>query len=77
METIEIQGKSLDDLLDLIEKGEIILTRNNQPIARLTPLQHKTHAHQKRIAGLNKGTTIYVSEDFDDELPDEFWFKNS
>ena len=31
-----------------------------------------TAPKKKRIAGLNRGQ-IWVSEDFDDELPDEFW----
>lgn len=26
-----------------------------------------------RIAGLGRGDILYISEDFDDELPDAFW----
>ncbi|MEM6529943.1 MAG: CopG family transcriptional regulator [Chloroflexota bacterium] len=32
---------------------------------------------QKRILGLNRGSTIYMSEDFDDYLGDDFWFGES
>ena len=28
---------------------------------------------KQRIAGLRRGEVIYMSDDFDDELPDEFW----
>jgi len=27
-----------------------------------------------RIPGLNRGSTLYVSEDFDEYLGDDFWF---
>jgi hypothetical protein len=29
--------------------------------------------HKPRIPGLHKGSTIYMSEDFDDHLGDDFW----
>ncbi|MEL7236018.1 MAG: ribbon-helix-helix domain-containing protein [Chloroflexota bacterium] len=34
-------------------------------------------AKQKRILGLNRGSTIYMSDDFDDYLGDDFWFGES
>lgn len=30
-----------------------------------------------RIAGLNRGSTQYISDDFDDPLGDEFWLDES
>jgi hypothetical protein len=33
----------------------------------------ENEGENKRIAGLNKGE-IWMSDDFNDELPDEFWF---
>lgn len=33
----------------------------------------KNEVKNKRIAGLNQGE-IWMSNDFNDELPDEFWF---
>lgn len=36
---------------------------------------HKNETSNQRIAGLNQGE-IWMSDDFNDELPDEFWFGN-
>jgi antitoxin (DNA-binding transcriptional repressor) of toxin-antitoxin stability system len=49
--------------------GEVVITQNGQPLARLVPI---APAKKKRIAGLNRGS-IWTSHDFDDPLPDEFW----
>lgn len=70
-QTINIDkiGKQLSDLLAIISKGdEIVLTQNGKPLARLKPIKTK-----ERVAGLNRGM-IWTSEDFDKQLPDEFWF---
>ena len=59
----------LPELLGLVIAGtEVIIVSGEQPLARLSPLM----PGQKRIAGLNEGAA-WVSEDFDDPLPDEFW----
>ena len=50
---------------------EIIIEENGEPLAKISPLQ-KISKRTKRTAGLGKGT-IWISDDFDDELPDEFW----
>lgn len=50
---------------------EIILEENGEPLATVYPIEkHKKNG--KRIAGLGKGT-MWMSDDFNDELPDEFW----
>ena len=49
--------------------GEVIITQNGKPVARLVPI---AQSEKKRIAGLNRGS-IWTSEDFDEPLPDEFW----
>lgn len=71
---------------------EVILTEGKVPRARLVPLANggpmapaekvsaKTEKRKKtrkfkRIPGLGKGT-IWISDDFDDPLPDEFWLGN-
>ena len=60
-------------LADLIaiaaEGGEVIITQDGKPLARLIPV---AQVKKKRIAGLNRGS-IWASEDFDEPLPDEFW----
>jgi len=47
------------------------LEENSEPLARITPIE-KPKELKQRIAGLGKGT-MWMSDDFDDELPDEFW----
>jgi prevent-host-death family protein len=70
---IEVQQtqKQLKELLTLVVKGtEIVLTQGNTPIARLVPIA--ASAAQSRVAGLHVGA-IWMSDDFDEPLPDEFW----
>lgn len=53
------------------ERGEeIVIARGGKPIAKLIPFRDPPMA--KRPFGLLKGQ-IWMSEDFDDPLPDEFW----
>jgi len=60
----------LEELLSLVIAGaEIILTEGSTPIARLVPVVLPT---TPRVAGLHAGT-IWVSDDFDESLPEEFW----
>lgn len=71
--TIELQRTqpSLNDLLLLVATGaDVVLTENSEPLVRLTSL--KTTA-QPRTPGLHAGA-IQMSEDFDEPLPDSFWF---
>lgn len=51
---------------------EIVLEENGKPIAKITPIAENEHPKSKqRIAGLGRGT-MWMSDDFDAELPDEF-----
>lgn len=60
----------LHDLLALALAGnEIIITKDGKPLARLVPVAPQAKA---RVAGLNRGE-IWVSEDFDETLPDDCW----
>jgi antitoxin (DNA-binding transcriptional repressor) of toxin-antitoxin stability system len=68
---IEVEKTSLKELLALVREGaEVLLTEGDTPVAKIVPVEGKTG---KRIAGLHEGMW-WVSEDFDDPLPDEFWF---
>lgn len=61
----------LSQLLALAQQGhEIIIAQDDKPMAKLTPCE-AAHAG-KRTPGLTRGE-IWVSDDFDDPLPDEFW----
>jgi antitoxin (DNA-binding transcriptional repressor) of toxin-antitoxin stability system len=72
-ETIEVKQTQtyLKELLSLVLKGtEIILTQGNTPIARLVPIGASPAT--PRVAGLHP-SAIWMSDDFDEPLPDEFW----
>ncbi len=52
---------------------EIIIEENGEPLAKITLITEADATPQQRILGLGKGKGYFMSEDFDDELPDEFW----
>ncbi len=57
---------TVKNLLSRIHDGsEIVFVENGNPVARLTQIT-------PRIPGLNRGSA-FVTDDFDAELPDEFW----
>ena len=68
----EIQN-SVQALIDLTKNGdEIVIEENGKPIAKITPIVETEQTEPKqRVFGLGKG--YWMSEDFDDELPEEFW----
>lgn len=60
----------LDQLLTLAIQGtEVIIVQDEQPLVRLVPA---IRPERSRVAGLHKGEG-WISEDFNDPLPDEFW----
>lgn len=72
-ETVEVKQTQtfLKELLSLVIKGtEIILTQGNTPIARLVPIAASPAT--PRVPGLHQNA-IWISNDFDEPLPDEFW----
>lgn len=61
--------EQFQELLAQVAAGvEWILTDGAKPVARLAPIS-------TRVAGLHTGA-IWVSPDFDEPLPDEFWVGN-
>jgi prevent-host-death family protein len=60
----------LSELVRLTQEGaEILIMDDGVPVARLVPVEPP---QQPRVAGLNEGEA-WISDDFDAELPDEFW----
>ena len=60
----------LPELVSSVEVGaEIILTKDNTPVARIVPLAVAT---MNRVAGLHAGS-VWMSPDFNEPLPDTFW----
>lgn len=65
---------SLSALIAAAEAGEeVIISRANKPVVRLVPVQAKP---ARRVFGLHKDNVLFISEDFDAPLPDEFWLGN-
>jgi antitoxin (DNA-binding transcriptional repressor) of toxin-antitoxin stability system len=77
--TIDLQKTptDLEALLRLLQTDtEILLTKGDLPLARLTPVEPGNVQVSERVPGLHKGTT-WVSDDFDAPLPDKFWLGES
>lgn len=67
----------LAQLLDLVKAGdEVLISEGSTPVARLTAVAPAALPRQSRVAGLHAGA-IWVSDDFDQELPEEFWIGTS
>jgi len=62
----------LSALIDLALRGEeVVISRANRPVARLVAL---APAARRRTPGLGAATGFWMSPDFDDPLPESFWF---
>lgn len=63
-------GSRLTELLALLEQGnEVTVVQDETPVARLLPL---LPAAAERVPGLHRGE-VWISDDFDEPLPDSFW----
>lgn len=71
---------SVSELLSLIQNDqEIVITKGNTPIARLTLLNSSEpnigKSEKTPQPGLNLGAMV-MSDDFDQPFPEEFWLQN-
>ncbi len=67
----EIQN-SAQAIIDLTRNGdEIVIEENGNPVVKVTPIEK--HESKQRVLGLGMGKEYFMSDDFNDELPDEFW----
>jgi antitoxin (DNA-binding transcriptional repressor) of toxin-antitoxin stability system len=72
VKTIDVSevNSQLPELLSLLSPGsEIILTRDETPVARLVAV---APPDGPRVAGLHAGAA-WTADDFDAPLPDDFW----
>jgi prevent-host-death family protein len=69
VDVYEAQNRLLELLGTVMTGEEVMLTKGNQPIARLVPIKPSA---APRVAGLHMGA-ISTSEGFDEPLPDGFW----
>ncbi len=68
--TIEEAQASLVDLIHQLQSNEeVVITENNQPVARLTPVAN-TVQRKPRRSGTLRGTVKYMAPDFDAPLED-------
>jgi antitoxin (DNA-binding transcriptional repressor) of toxin-antitoxin stability system len=67
----EFPGKMKELILRLKRDEEVIITADEQPVARLTPVleNHQIQPTQRRQAGLTPGTA-WMSPDFNEPLED-------
>jgi prevent-host-death family protein len=82
--TIEEAQIRLKGLLALAREGdEILIEDNGEEVGKIIPIVKKPVIKERlfgggikklglREAGLGRGST-WMSDDFNDELPDEFW----
>jgi prevent-host-death family protein len=62
----------LSTLIDRALRGEeIVISRANRPVARLVAL---APAARPRTPGLGAATGYWMAPDFDEPLPESFWF---
>jgi len=62
----------LSTLIDRALRGEdVVISRANRPVVRLVALEP---AARRRTPGLGAATGFWMSPDFDDPLPESFWF---
>jgi prevent-host-death family protein len=67
--TIQEAKASLSELIHRLAPGEeVLITENNQPVARLLP--SVTPPRQPRKLGTLRGTVQYIAPDFDAPLED-------
>jgi antitoxin (DNA-binding transcriptional repressor) of toxin-antitoxin stability system len=71
---VEEAKARLPELVSLALKGdEVIISEDDKPVARLVPFNKSVASPgRKRVAGLHRGAA-WMSEDFDEPLPNEFW----
>lgn len=60
-------------LLEAAARGESVEITGDGVTYEIRVSALKSQPTQKRTAGLGKGSLVYMSEDFDDELPESFW----
>ena len=72
MATVTIQEAQamLVDLIHRLTPGEeVVITENNEPVARLVPT-NKGSERKPRQPGTLRGTVLYMAPDFDAPLED-------
>jgi len=66
--------KQFAEIIDLVQNGtEIMLVDSNKPAIKMVLVSDNIQESESpRVLGLHQGQG-WMSEDFDEPLPDEFW----
>ena len=64
----EAQARLTDLIHDLTPGDEVVITENNQPVARLVPTA--APGYKPRRPGTLRGTVVHMAPDFDAPLED-------
>lgn len=75
--TIELNDlpNRLMELRHRLHAGEeVTLTDGGEAVAKVVPQPPPEQPTAPRQPGFAKGTFLWMAPDFDDPLPDEFWF---
>jgi prevent-host-death family protein len=68
--TIQEAKATLTELIHQLAPGdEVVITENNQPVARLVPSVGEPNPMPRQLGTL-RGTVLYVAADFDAPLDD-------
>ena len=62
---------TFEDILTQVR--DLPIYQRKQLITELVESLTEKRSTAERRAGLHAGSTIYISDDFDDPLPDSFW----
>jgi len=81
MQTVDLDEAKvrLAELVSLARSGtEIVIEEEGVPLARIVAptIVSPARATGERVPGLDPGA-IWISDDFDEPLPDEFWLGES
>lgn len=69
--TVSIKETSIQIIIALTRNGdEVVIEENGEPLAKVLLIEK--FEPKQRILGLREGQ-VWMSDDFDDELPDSFW----
>jgi antitoxin (DNA-binding transcriptional repressor) of toxin-antitoxin stability system len=75
IEITDLPGRFAEALQRLVRGEEVVITENQVPRAKLiiTPSASPPPDGKPRVLGLDPGQQVWMSDDFDAPLPDEFW----
>ena len=66
--SIEEAQETLPDLIHRLHSGdEVVITENNQPVARLVPAAEPQQQKPRQL-GILRGSVVYMAPDFDAPL---------